>query len=428
MINYKVKQQDIIDFNTSKPICRKEVIIVRSSNKNDNVFIPSCLTDYLFHYHSNDSINTKLSSAYKICSFMNYLIYQVALKKDDCFACLKENGLHGLNHFHLAKYINSLSNNLERKNSYETVKKKEEVLINLYDFLFSRGVTSNSARILRKIVAKNNSNKSFSTRGHYVLISPFEGNSDITIKYPTKNNEPSRILKYMNKDVWEQFIEYAEEFYPKIALGLAFQIMGGIRLGEVVNLCLDSVELHRHSQHIRLNIQDRQNELFGDRSINTNKSQVKNPRVNQPVFNFNGRLFELWDNHIKMITTQQTKKTRALFLDNDGQPMSGDTYEEYFRGLKEDYLEFLDARGHLALAKHLREHKWSTHIGRHIYTNYLIKTGAINTANGQPNPEYLRILRGDRSINSAAEYIDTKVIIETVTEKLNLISEICKKV
>jgi integrase len=432
MIVYKVKEQEIIDFSKRKPLKRKEILIVRSDDKNKSVSIPSSLTDFIYHYHSNNSLNTKQSSAYIICGFVNYLNKQVELGEDPCFSNLKLNGLYGLNHFHLAKYINHISNKSEKENSYETVKKKEDVLINFYDFLNSRKITIDDAKILKKIVPKANYKANSSRRGKYVLISPFEENHDITINYPTKDKRPSMILKDMNQDIWEQFIEYAEAYYPNIALGLAFQFMGGLRLGEVVNLTIDSAELHRNLKHIRLNIEDRQSELFRDRVINERKSQVKNPRVNQPVFDFNGRLFEIWDNHLKMINNLRAKKrsinSKSLFIDSEGQAMSGDTYESVFLSLKKDFLDFLGSRGNIYLVRELSQHKWGTHIGRHVFTNHLIKIGAVLTLEGKPNPEYLRILRGDRSVRSSAEYIDTKVIIMAVTSKLDLISEICTKI
>lgn len=425
MIIYRVKEQTILDFSKRIPVEKRVVLIVRCDDKNKDVCIPSSLTNYLYHYHSNNSLNTTVQSGRVICGFINYLNKQVILGEDPCFSILKENGLHALNHFHLAKYINYISNKAERENSYKTVKKKEQILIHFYNFLYKRQITNDDAKILRKLAPVANKGNYSDKRGHYVLISPFEDSDDFTIVYPDKNRRPSKTLKDMNQDAWELLIEYAEYYYPNIALGIAFQCMGGLRTGEVVNLTIDSADLFKDQKHIRLDIEDRQHELFRDRNINEIKSQVKHPRVNQPVFDFNGRLFEIWENHIKMLNNNPKRKNRkALFVDNEGQAMSGDTYEKYFYKLKNDFLKFIELESHQSLEKHLREHNWGTHIGRHIFTNYLIKTGAVNISEGKPNAEYLRILRGDSSPQSSADYIDEKAVIETVINKLNLISKI----
>lgn len=427
MIIYRVKEQTIMDLSKRNPIKKKEILIVQCDDKNKEVWIPSSLTEYLQHYHSTNShsSNTKIKSARAICEFINYLSKQVNLSEDPCFDVLKDSGVYALNHFHLAKFINHISNKSERENSYETVKDKEEILIRFYSFLYRRGITNDDAKILRKLAPIRGKGKHSNERGHYVLISPFEDSDDFNITYPDKNRTPSKILKDMNQDVWEQLIEYAEYYYPNIALGIAFQCMGGLRMGEVVNLTRDSVKLFKDKKHMRLHIQDMQYELFRNRDIDEKKSQVKHPRINQPVFDFNGRLFEIWNNHIEMLNNNLKIKDRtALFIDNEGQAMSGDSYEKYFYKLKNDFLDLLGTEVHQSLEKDLREHKWGTHIGRHIFTNHLIKIGAVNTSEGKPNPEYLRILRGDDSIYSSADYIDEKAVIETVIDKLDLISNI----
>ena len=47
----------------------------------------------------------------------------------------------------------------------------------------------------------------------------------------------------MDEDVWNLFLDYAFKYHKNIALGVAFQMMGGLRLGEVVNLTHDAVEV-----------------------------------------------------------------------------------------------------------------------------------------------------------------------------------------
>ncbi|HAT4113032.1 site-specific integrase [Clostridium perfringens] len=414
MIFYKYKEQEIIDFNAKKPKKIREVIIIKY-DKDKDVWIPSPLSHFIYHRHTanNHSNNTKIQTATSICDFINYLIKSVELDEDESFRCLKDSGLSALNIFHLAKYLNHISNKSNRSLSYETVKKKELNLIQFYSYLYDREITSGKdAEIPKKV----------DSYGNLVPASPFKYRGDITIKYPTKDGT-SKVLKDMKEDVWNRFLQYAYEHYPNIALGVAMQAMGGLRMGEVVNLRMDSINEMREKNYITVDIEDRQNDLF-NRNINTRKMQVKKPRFNQPVFNFNGRLFEFLDSHIESVLKRTNRvHEQALFIDSKGQPMSGDSYMEYFKSLKNDFIEFLYDNGFATTAKELETYTWGTHIGRHIFTNHLLRIDAVSNSEGDPVAKYLMTLRGDSSERSANEYIDTRAVIEIVTEKISTISE-----
>lgn len=355
-----------------------------------------------------------------ICGFINYLYEQVEIGDSANFNILKEEGLYGLNHGHLASYINYISNKTNKKISYETVKDKENYLIKFYSFLYNRGITDKKAKINKKLVKSSDSYK----RGHYVEISPFDETDEYTIKYPHKSKEASKILKDMDEDVWNRFLEFAEDKYPNIALGVAFQCMGGLRMGEVINLSVDSLEVCKSQLHIKVEIEDREAEFFRDRGVNELKSQVKKNRFNQPVFDFNGNLFNLLDKHLKNLANNtKVKNTSALFVNDDGNPMTGESYYYYFTKLKNDFLEYLEDEGFASLSKKLRKYKWSSHIGRHIFTNYLIKIGAVSDATGDPVAKYLMVLRGDSNEQSSSVYIDMKTVIEVIISKIRLMSK-----
>ena len=66
----------------------------------------------------------------------------------------------------------------------------------------------------------------------------------------------------MDEDVWNLFLDYAFKYHKNIALGVAFQMMGGLRLGEVVNLTHDAVEVFEDENYMSLSIDDRQKQLF----------------------------------------------------------------------------------------------------------------------------------------------------------------------
>lgn len=425
MIKYKAKEVPIKSFKGKIPENISQVIIVQTNEINPNVWFPSPLTNFIHHKYNNSSINTKMKVARIVTAFLNYLMEQVEKGEDKIFECLKVEGLFALNHYHLAKYINHISN--KEKITYATVKDKENYLIKFYSFLYSRGITGEKAKIKKKLIPSNNGNKK---RGIMVEISPFEDTEDFTIEYPDPSYKGSKpLMKTMEEDVWNRFIEFAEERYPNIALGVAFQCMGGLRLGEVVNLTIDSLYVCKSQQHIKVQIKDRQNELFRERKINERKSQNKKTRFDQPVFNFNGDLFDMLERHLTRLSkNSKIKNTNALFVNSKGEPMTGDSYYNYFIKLKKDFIENLYEEGYADLAKEIESKKWGTHIGRHIFTNHLIKIGAVSGADGEPVAKYLMALRGDTSEKSSSVYIDTKTIIDVVVEKIDILSKVATSI
>lgn len=130
-----------------------------------------------------------------------------------------------MNYYHFAKYINYISNKRGLGNSYNIVKQKEKYLFKFYRFLYSRGITSEAAKINMKFVPSSEPN----SRGHYIEMSPFEDNSEITIAYPSKRKIPRRILKDMEVDVWNRFLEFTEEHYPNIVFRSCSPIYEGIK-------------------------------------------------------------------------------------------------------------------------------------------------------------------------------------------------------
>lgn len=102
---------------------------------------------------------------------------------------------------------------------------------------------------------------------------------------------------------------------------------------------------------------------------------------------------------------RKNQNSNALFIDEYGQAMSGDTYEETFKKMKKGFIEIVGQNSE-TLKKRLEFHSWGSHIGRHIFTNHLIKTGYLDMADGRVNATFLMVLRGDTNITTALGYID----------------------
>ena len=418
-MKYTFKQITIRDFSKHQNKERKEIIIIRQY-PDSKAWIPSQLTTYLKTVFGSMSDNSKIKEARVITNFLNYINNEISLGYNKIFDILRENGLYKLNLYHLADFINSLRN----VNTYKTVKDKENILLKFYDYLYKLGITGEDAKIEKIPVPLKTGEKRKQVR--WQIVNPFLGNPNYVIEYPDPEKTTTNVLKDMDEDVWHAFIDYARKHYPHIALGVTIQICGGLRQGEIVNLTIDSAELNRAKNYMTLSIQDRQDELFADRGVDTRYSQVKKPREGQPVFNFNGELFDIWDKHIKYLNNNPKRKHfNALFLDSYGQPMTAQVYQKEFHKLKWEFIKFLEDKCNKAdLADEFRVKSWGSHIGRHIFTNHLIKKGYLKNIMGQHSSQLLMILRGDSSIKSSEAYLNLKSITESVADEIDIISAI----
>ena len=203
--------------------------------------------------------------------------------------------------------------------------------------------------------------------------------------------------------------------------------MGGLRCGEVVNLTVEDITIEREKKRIFLNIQDRQVELFGKKNKSLN-SEVKFERENQVVFDFNNKLMDVADKHLQTLAKNTKvkcteKNNRPLFVNEYGKPMTGDVYRKLFNEMRDKFIDWLEDFKPSA-AKELKQHEWSTHIGRHLFTNYIIKMGIADNSLGEPDAKILAALRGDTNINSAMAYISKKAILEAVDRNIQKLSKL----
>ncbi|WP_410495699.1 hypothetical protein QTL86_18575 [Cellulosilyticum sp. ST5] len=420
---YKVKEISV--GNT------KEILIVECDESNKEVWIPSRLTDFIATAYSVYSLNTKTKVARYVTGFMNYLVQEVAKKEDKIFDNLKTDGLYGLNFYHLANYINHISNPNIIGNCYETVKDKEDVLLRFYNYLFKKGVTNETAKLETEIVLdkiKPYSKKTKVSGAREVIINPFTDRLKYNLKYPARNRTDNT-LKNLAKEEWIQLIEYAEKYYPEIAFGVVIQCMGGLRQGEVVNLLRDDVDIDEELRMLNATIQDRSKELFEDRGISSRKSQIKKNYVSvQSIFSFDGDIIERYEKHLMYISKIANKKSiqlRALFIDARGNAMSGDVYEKKFNKLKRGFIEELD-KVSPSTANKLKKCRWGSHIGRHIFTNYLLDSGVADTESEITNRKIVQLLRRDVSPESTDEYVDKKMIYTQIAKNIKRMSQVAK--
>lgn len=411
-MKYKVIVRPIHIQKNEKTVTGNAVFIIqRLAINNTMIDIPHPISSYI--QSTSNNVNTQKHNADCINQFLNYIQREIDEDNDD-FIELPQQGLCGLNLIHAASYLNYIGDEL--LNSYKTVKARENTLIAFYNYLINSGILNEDVKFETCVYLDENGKP---CKG---IVSPFK-NPDTYVMYPDKNNyNKINKLKNMDIDIWMMFIETAQKRDPIMAFALYLSFMGGIRRGEIVNLTIDAINADKFKRHLELDICDRQHILFNNRNVNLTSSQVKKPRANQIVLDPFKDLFPLYEQHLKIISEikarTKSKYKSALFVNDDGLPLTGENYTYRFNKLKEAFLEELQYRSYESYNR-LSKTRWGTHIGRGIFTNFVIEQGLCDLPSGQTLERFVANLRGDQSTESAHAYIDNYKIINGIRKNIN---------
>lgn len=413
---YKVREKSVNEVKNKEIITTKRVVIMETYRDNDGIEfqIPSILNGYLYESFKNTSINNAKNAAYVLCSFLNYVKLQVIEDDDELFEAIKKKGLYGLDFYHVASYLNFC---LDIKNNADsTVKSYEKQILKFYKYLKDAGILGKSVKLTYVLAKVQGSNKK-----KLIIENPFDKKGT---KVHYSGNKKGRKIKLNNMEehIWQLFLEVSEKYEPSITLAIAYQMFGGLRRGEIVNLCLNSVKKERSFDRsmMCLFIRDNQENIFNTKDVELDKCQVKKER-DQQVFNFNSRLHEYYNKHLKLrenILKVNKKKTEALFVDNNGDAMDGKTYQRFWSRVKRRFLIALKESSYSYYYDFCnQESVWSTHIGRGIFTNLCLEYGLAKTARELAN------LRGDRNEKSSIPYIDLFKQAKKIIKTLNILGE-----
>lgn len=267
--------------------------------------------------------------------------------------------------------------------------------------------TENKITKALKYFCDNEMMKNFSLKDFY--INKESGNiylQCIHSKYAIPKKRKLNKLHDLPLEIAFELIELAMTHTPEIALGIYFQIFGGLRASEVLSLEYSNInnKISENTNIIHVNLVDK--DLRPDLSSGFEKQVKKNRK--QMVFVVNG----LYDKLIELNKTlTSNSKTNALFLDANGNPMTYSTYSRKFKNLKKlltnqlNNSEDLDTK---LLAITIENHSWGTHICRGIYSNLIAENA---------NTSYeLAHYRGDSNFTSSLPYLsDTKKVEDSVT-------------
>lgn len=384
------------------------IVRVVGLDEKTTIEVPHPLTSFILSL--SDSLNTQKKAGYTVCSFLNYINQEIENGNDE-FIDLKNTGLNGLDWNHGYEFLTYSKEALGNKR--DTLRSKADTLVLLYDYLIDNKVLSEDVTLTKTIVIND------SGKAKEVPISPFKSGR---YKFYFGQKEKPNKIKDLDSRLWNIFFETCEEIAPQLKLGAYLQFMGGLRAGEIVNLTIDALDIDYDNEEVYLDVRDRQGELFKDRGVRTDASQVKKRRLNQIVFNPYGDLIPILNNHLKLINDEKIRTKspyeNALFVNRDGNPMTGDNYSERFYKIKKAFLEKVKLVSYSEY-KELSNTKWGTHIGRGIFTNFVINEGLADSPTGTPLPRVLADLRGDTSSTASEAYIESRTTVKNTREKIN---------
>jgi len=307
----------------------------------------------------------------------------------------REARLSKLDFFKIEYYINQL---VADGKSKATINQNKRVLKELLLFLLNKKIITNPTVIEESKNRLENYDRSFFD----IYANPSPARVDNLIH----EIHPSLIFTFLNMSF---------KYTNPIALGVCMQFFGGLRRGECVNLTRESIKTIGSFGEFGLEVDIKHRELRPELKDYDGKNGVKKPRT-QVIFS-NKLLPKFYEHHL--MTYKDTTGKNALFVDGHGKPMTGHTYEYYFKRLKRIFIKKLIENENIensTYGLHLDSKKWSTHIGRGTFSNWIAETTS--------NPLDVAIARGDKSIESSLSYMErSPTFLKGVNEVINKMYE-----
>ncbi|GAB1773221.1 hypothetical protein [Priestia megaterium] len=391
--------------------------IIGIQNKETKEIFPHPLTHFLFkkYHRSSGSVNTELTVAQIIVPFLNFVLSKVEVNSSK-YSNVK--GLDDLCVTHANEYLKYCVE--EKGNKSKTLEIKENILSKFYRYLWDEKILKNQPQF-RLITVRTGKD----IRQVYKLDFIYKKTDETLLREKVKrkdlvpqshsSNESKNLIRL---HYIREILYVAKHETPDIAFGVALQIFGGLRKGEVINLNRMSLTSQNGQKYgvegLIVHIRDRQDELFS-RFNNVSTVQVKNPRdqacLIDPMLNY------LYKYHFEVILKKKRKLKHfnALFYDTEGNAMSADTYDKRFLKLKNAYLGMLlGTPGRYQDYLDFSETKWRSHIGRGVFTNMCLDAGF--------NEKQTAVLRGDKSTKSMEAYFDVITATYNIRKALNILA------
>lgn len=361
---------------------KKHFAVIGLKNSDLDIHIIHPISQFIMDNWKNKQYNTQRKHSNNVVQFLNFIV--------DKKKIYNITSLSDLNVNHGTEYLNYLTTKGLKRS---TVKDAERTLTQFYHWLSELEIIES----LTELVSVKEGEFG------YYLESPFHP------IYPKRSNreiEHTLPISYI-----PLLLEVAISEAKPIALGLYYQIFGGLRVSEVVNLKRTQVAKRMREGDFILKLQDQ-----NFRTDLKEHSSVKKART-QRVLEINDWGHSLFRDHINLY--KPTDGSHALFVNRDGKALSQRSYRQYFQKVKKNFISLLETYGdseQKILANHLKYMKWSTHIGRGTFTNMI--------AEEAENPYEIAHLRGDSNINSSLTYmVSTKRIHKKIERKFSEMHE-----
>jgi len=365
----------------------ENVINIGIRNKIDGTIAPSPLTNIIIKNFekSNSKLNTAKAPADLIVRFLNFVNNRIE-EGDPDFIDLKQAGIKGLSLQHGSRFISHQA--IVKLNKRKTIMQYQYYLSDFFVFLNKEGLNNNYP--IKPTVRSSRYGKKI--KGYAVS---FEDAPEPPNK--VRKDKQKQTLKKLkdfggNRLIMTiEFIGIAKRLYPEMALGIYFMFYGGLRRGEVVNLTHRSLNYKNNSSCILL-VRNRTIELFSHIKSNS-KNQVKSER--DQIVLMTPLLDELIKHHKKYYKNHPT----ALFSNQYGKPITGRSFERRFQNIRKLFEKELSKkigrRNDYEIVKFV---SWQNHIGRGVFTNFLLSIGMPLTE--------VSIARGDSSGEALNDYIE----------------------
>lgn len=403
---YVIRSKEITEVIYNKTVTHKYPVIKEQFTlpTGEIIEIPSILNKFTINKYRLKPYSSANNISTTIMQFMNFVKVQVANGEDELFDRLKEQGISGLNFYHLSSFLNY---GAICGDSHKTFIQKQDRLFEFYKRLQAHKIIN--LKWTYKMIKDPEDSKR-----KRVYDYPFD-KREYQLNPPSRYGNADDKVNDLNDEYIQLLLRKCKQKYPEILFGVALCMYGGIRQGELVNLRVDDIRLFKDKNIMLANIKDRQNLLFEGRSIAA--SGVKRKR-RQVVFNDNGLLYEYYENHMKIresIIDKKGLKSSALFLDRNGNAMTGLTYIQKFYKLKQKFLAELESIDYITY-NDLCESPWGSHICRGIFTNLCVRRGYARTI------DELMHLRGDTSTESSKPYWNQHTLSQATQRVIDIIT------
>ena len=361
---------------------QRALIVLRNCITGREVVHP--LSSFILDKWKSSKYNTQRQRANQVVCFINYIMINNA----------KEFGINSLSEiefYHGTLFLNYLTS---KGNKKSTVKRHESILSEFYYYLTEKN--------LLKKIRINQFTKGYNKKYSEYIESPFK-----EVVYNNKRGK--KVIHDIKPEFVIPLLETAYQEAPMIALGVYYQLFGGFRVGDAVNTTRDSITCIEPFGEFGQVIDIVQRDLRRRTKNSDGSNYVKKERE-QYVFPYKKMLSFLYKEHLKKYIS--IDGINALFLNTKGEAMSGATYRYYFTKIQKKFLHKLNSINETKTQNYvqfLKSVKWSTHIGRGIFSNSVaeIANTALELANA----------RGDSTVDASLIYIENTSRLEKKLEQ-----------